>query len=87
MPFQESFFNEIRSMTTTKEPRIMTKDILNKFITEANKLNDKDKDWFIREVEKHRLTQTNQAKTIQKSWKKYASQFSARTKLSKTLLN
>jgi hypothetical protein len=52
MPFEESFFNEISAMTTTKEPRYMTKDILNKFITEANKLNDKDKDWFIREVEK-----------------------------------
>ena len=81
MPFEESFFNEISAMTTTKEPRYITKDILNKFITEANKLNDKDKDWFIREVEKHSLTRTNQAKTIQKSWKKYASQFSTITKI------
>ena len=40
------------------------------FISKVNNLNDKDKDKFMREVTKHRLTRMNQAKTIQKWWKK-----------------
>jgi len=41
------------------------------FISKFNNLNDKDKNTFMREVTKHRLTRTNQAKTIQKCWRKY----------------
>ena len=41
------------------------------FISKFNNLNDKDKNTFMREVTKHRLTRMNQAKTIQKFWKKY----------------